>query len=181
MTPFELLNRYHLTPGTRRGGSRARRPPDGSPPNDLGQHAYLPPIPEEDRVPRSTRRQGGWFSGSRLKQNKVEVTITPKPSTTDGPHGREGDDIARMRRRRHPHGLSSPKRYLCRRRQLARRGQLAHGRPGGPLPDRRLRRPAGPYCDCPRRRPRLPWKTARIATRNSPPKRPTSRATPRAR
>lgn len=121
MTPFELLNRYHLDAWDEEG--RFQSTPSArwfSSKTIWANTPYLPPIPRKKIEYHTVDAddKGGWFSGGkrRLKQNKVEVTITPKlfDDLSMVRMGREGDDIAHVMRADGDIriGLSSPKRYL---------------------------------------------------------------------
>ena len=96
----------------------------------------------------------------------------------DGPHGPRGRrrGAGDAGRRRHPHRRQFAQALpLGRRRQLAGRGQLAHGRSGRPLRARAPtpRRCKGPFLQVhPRGRPRFPARGRRAARRaSSPPRR----------
>ncbi len=121
MMPFELLNRYHFdawdedgqyqsTPSARWFSSKTT----------WCNTPYLPPAAQKKTEYHTVESddKGGWFARDKkkLKQNKVEVSVTPTlfDDLSMVRLGREGDDIAHVMRADGDIriGLSSPKRYL---------------------------------------------------------------------
>ncbi len=129
---------------------------------------YLPPLAQKKieyhTVGDEDEPQAGWFG--RGKQGPPgqgrgggHAALVRRP--LDGPHGPRGRrrGAGHAGRGRHPHRRQLAQALpLGRRRQLAGRGQLAHGRSGRPLQDGHLRLAAeGPLPAVrPRGRPRFP-------------------------
>ena len=143
MLPFELRNRYHLD------GWAEEAEPVGHPTarwfsskTHWCNTPYLPPVPctkiEYHTLSEDEAKQGWFGRGKKAMQNKVEMKVTPPlfDELSMVRMGREADDVAasHARRGRHPHRLEFAQAVsLGRRRQLARRRQLVHGRSGRPL------------------------------------------------
>ncbi len=121
MTPFELVNRYHLDAWDDEG--RFQRTPSArwfSSKTHWCNTPYLPALPTKKIEYHAVEGEegGGWFGRGkrRPKQTKVEVPVTP-PMFDDLSMvrmGREGDDVTHVIRAEGDvrTGLSSPKRYL---------------------------------------------------------------------
>ncbi len=156
------------TPGTRKASSSAMPAARWfSSKTHWCNTPYLPPL-EQKKIDYHTvgEEDGkrGWFGrGGKSRQAKVEMVVTPPlvRRPLHGPHGPRGRrrGAGHAGRRRHPHRRELAQALpLGRRRELAGRGQLAHGRSRRPLQDRRLRLAAEgslPQVH-PRGRPRLP-------------------------
>ena len=121
MMPFELLNRYHFDAWDEEGEYQSM--PSArwfSSKTTWSNTPYLPPVTQKKTEYHTVEAddKGGWFSRDKkkLKQNKVEVSVTPTlfDDLSMVRLGREGDDIAHVMRADGDIriGLSSPKRYL---------------------------------------------------------------------
>ena len=169
MLPFELVNRYHLDAWNEEGEHDQRA---GGPlvllEDPLVQHA-LPAAACSRRRPSTTpwatrTPSGGWFGRGKQAppgQGRSGRHAAAVRRPLDGPHGPRGRrrGAGHAGRGRHPHRRQLAQALpVGRRRQLAGRGQLAHGRSGRPLQDGRLRLAAeGPVPPLrPRGRPRFP-------------------------
>ena len=168
MLPFELTNRYHLDAWNEEGEFVSQPAARWfSSKTHWCNTPYLPPLEQKKTDYHTVGEEDGkrgWFGrGGKSRQAKVEMVVTP-PLFDDLSMvrmGREADDVVQVMR---AEGDIRTGRELAqalplgRRRELAGRGQLAHGRSHGPLQDRRLRLAAeGSLPQVrPRGRPRLP-------------------------
>lgn len=121
MMPFELLNRYHFDAWDEEG--RYESMPSArwfSSKTTWSNTPYLPPAARKKIEYHTVESddKGGWFARDKrkLKQNKVEVSVTPTlfDDLSMVRLGREADDIAHVMRADGDIriGVSSPKRYL---------------------------------------------------------------------
>jgi len=121
MMPFELLNRYHFDAWNDEGEYESTPSARWFSSKTIWCNTpYLPPVAQKKIEYHTVEAddKGGWFARDKkkLKQNKVEVTITPTlfDDLSMVRLGREGDDISHVMRADGDIriGLSSPKRYL---------------------------------------------------------------------
>ena len=184
MLPFELVTAITSTPGTTTAKwSTCPAARWFSSKTHWCNTPYLSPLPQKQIEYHNVGDddcRGGWFGrGKKPRQNKVEVVVTP-PLFDDLSMvrlGREADDVVQVMRAEGDIRTGAELAQalsLGRRRQLAGRGQLVHGRSGRPLPHRRLCRHAQGAVPPlhPRGRPRLPPGASRVRRRaSSPPRR----------
>jgi len=121
MTPFELINRYHLDAWNESGQWQSTKAARWfSSKTHWCNTPYLPATPQVKTEYHAVDEpdEAGWFRGGKRKpkQTKVEVKVTPPlfDDLSQVRMGREADDVTQVMRVDGDirTGVSSPKRYL---------------------------------------------------------------------
>ena len=158
MMPFELVNRYHLDAWNEEGEYVSMPAARWfSSKTHWCNTPYLPPLPQKKTEYHTVRGRGRRRlvrprqAQAEADQGRGDGHAAAVRRPLHGPHGPRGRrrGAGDAGRGRHPHRRQLAEALpLGRRRQLAGRGQLVHGRSGRPLQDGRLRRDAPRAASC---------------------------------